>query len=145
MKEQRTDPVGDSLRRIPGEVRKFVEKRLELFLIEVSEKGAGLLAETTARIVGGAMLGLGCFMGLLALAIYIGELLGSASLGLITVGFPLILFGWIVMSMKTKGLVRSIRDHYLTNLVDTLAPLDDGTDKPKLPLPHQEAGSGKKR
>ena len=105
----------DLVGRLAGEVRRFLDQRLELFKAELREevahtvRGAGLMAGAAVAA------SVAVFFLLLALGLWIGELVGSAPGGLAIVGGALVLLaaalGLLAMrSLKRRRLVRDAVD-----------------------------------
>jgi uncharacterized membrane protein YqjE len=108
-----TDSPGllDLAVQLAGEVRRFIDQRLELFKAELKEevaltvKSAGVLAAGT---VGASV---GTLFLLLALGVWIGDLMGSRPAGLAAVGGGLALVGgglvfFAARNLKRRRLVR---------------------------------------
>jgi uncharacterized membrane protein YqjE len=105
----------DLAARLAGEVRRFVDQRLELFKAEIKEeaahtvKGFGLLA-------GGAVAAsVGVVLLLVAAGLWVGDLVGSTSGGLAIVGGALAVVGGglallAMRSLKRRRLVRDTVD-----------------------------------
>lgn len=99
-----SDKLLERIRRMPHDVRQFVEKRLELFMIESGEKLANTLATFASTVVTGIVTMLGLFFLLLALAFYIGEVLGSTAAGFAIVG-TLVLVTALVIHLLAPSLI----------------------------------------
>jgi uncharacterized membrane protein YqjE len=81
-----SDNLVDKLRRLPQDLRNFVEKRLELFLIETGEKMANMLARLASSLVTLLFTTLGFVFMLVSLALFIGDVIGTAAGGFAIVG-----------------------------------------------------------
>lgn len=103
-KEKGTDQLGQRLRRISADLKLYIEKRIELMMLNTGEYISGWMAASVQRTTG-ALLILGglCFL-LVALAIYLGDLLDSESLGYVIVSLPLLIAGLLFIYLKPRKL-----------------------------------------
>lgn len=99
-KTENNDRLGQRLHRISADIKLYIEKRLELVMLNAGEYISGWMAASVQRTAGVLLLlGGVCFL-LVALAIYLGDLLGSESLGYVLVSLPLLLFGLLFVYLK---------------------------------------------
>lgn len=80
-------------RRIAEDLRSYVEKRLELFVLTLLERVTFILADTLQRIIGILLLAGGLLFAWFALSFFLSEWLGSHALGFLVGSLPLILAG----------------------------------------------------
>lgn len=109
-KNKNTDQLGQRLRTISADLKLYFEKRIELVMLNAGQYISGWMAASLQRATG-ALLLLGgvCFL-LVALAIYLGNLLESESLGYVLVSLPLLLAGLLFMYLKPRGLFEHLQD-----------------------------------
>lgn len=110
MSNANRNDLGERLQRLPADIRRIIEKRVELLGIELAEQFSGFFATIFYRIQGLLMVGMGIFLLIVALALYLGVLLGSTSLGFVIASVPVLLIGIIFMSMKPKAWVKKTRE-----------------------------------
>ncbi len=91
------------------EVRLYVEKRIELFSIEVAEKVSLLVAHSVQKLVGVLILAGAIFFLWFAVGFLISDLVGNHSLGFFLSSIPLFLFGFILSKHKSKKLTEKIQ------------------------------------
>lgn len=119
-KEKSSDKMGEHLRRITADLKLYIEKRLELMMLNTGEYVSGWIAASVQR-VGGALILLGGIGFLLfALAIYLGELLGSESLGYVLVSLPLLVIGMLFISLKPKGLFERLQQNFEAEVIKVI-------------------------
>lgn len=118
--EKVTDQMGQKLRSITSDIKRYVETRLELMLLHSGEHFSRWIAISVQRTAG-AMLLLGgvCFL-LVALAIYLGSLLGSNSLGFMIVSIPLLIFGILFMYLKPKSLLEGLQERFEAEVIEAI-------------------------
>jgi len=120
----------DRIRRLPHDMRQYVEKRLELFMIESGEKLANVLAKSSSALVTGLIALMGVLFLLLALAFFLGELLGSMALGFSIVAGLLFTIALIVYLIAPEAIEEKVRQRIANQFMNTANPgsPDDGSD-----------------
>ncbi|TYP95512.1 hypothetical protein LX73_0819 [Fodinibius salinus] len=103
-KSKNSDKLGQRLQRISADIKLYIEKRLELVMLNAGEYISGWMAASVQRTAGVLLLlGGVCFL-LVALAIYLGDLLGSESLGFVLVSLPLLFSGLLFVYLKPEAM-----------------------------------------
>lgn len=92
-------------RKVPGDVKLLVEKRMELWALNIGELITGLLAESIYRLTGVVMLAVSGLLLLIALASFVGELVGNESLGYVIVAAPFLLLGLLFANKRPRFIV----------------------------------------
>ncbi len=119
-KEKSSNKMGEHLRRITADLKLYIEKRLELMMLNTGEYVSGWIAASVQR-VGGALILLGGISFLLfALAIYLGELLGSESLGYVLVSLPLLVIGMLFITLKPKRLFERLQQNFESEVIKVI-------------------------
>lgn len=128
-KEKHTDQLGQRLKTISADLKLYFEKRIELVMLNAGEYLSGWMAASIQRATG-ALLLLGgiCFL-LVALAIYLGELLNSESLGYVLVSLPLLLIGLLFMSLKPNAVFEQLQHTFEAEVIKAIE--QDGKSKQK--------------
>jgi len=100
MSEKNTDQLGKRFRTITGDLKLYIEKRIELLLLNIGEQYSQWMAESIQKLTGIFLL-FGAFVFILvAIAIYLGELLGRPGLGYVIVSLPLFITGLFFFYLK---------------------------------------------
>ena len=134
MSEKQTDQLGKRFKTITGDLKLYVEKRIELLLLNVGEQYSQWMAESIQRVAG-IFLVFGAFVFLLvAVAIYLGELLDSPSLGYVIVSAPLLVAGLLFYYLKPRSLAENLQQHFETELLKALTQNGE-SEKETLNLP----------
>jgi uncharacterized membrane protein YqjE len=84
---------GDLLSRLAADLRRLLDQKLALLKLELSEELAALARRSVLLVAGGAVAVLGVFLLVIALAIWLGEAMGSLPGGFAVVGVVLALGG----------------------------------------------------
>jgi len=144
MNTKQEDRIGRRLKEISGDIRLYVEKRIELLLLNIGEHFSSVVAESIHRTAGLTLVGGGVLFLLVALAIYLGQLLGSPSLGYILVSLPLLIAGLLFVYLRPKSMLSAIKHYFEKEFIKAISL--DGKEKPEqLNLPeHKEEQSSPK-
>lgn len=115
------DTFQDAVKRLPGEVRLMLEKRLELMALDISESVSVILSRLIFVIFGGITLGIAALFTMMGLSYYIGELLGSTALGYLVTALPLLLIGVLLFNKKPRILYESTKRWMLHQFIDLIS------------------------
>lgn len=108
LREPRAEPLdtGRSLfgliEELLGKTTRLLDQKLTLLRLEVEESVATLLRHVAVLVAGAVLTGLGLVLASIALALWIGNLLGSAPAGFAIVGGALLLIGVVVVGVRLK-------------------------------------------
>jgi hypothetical protein len=119
-REKKQDQLGQRLRTISADLKLYFEKRLELIMLNTGEYVSGWMATSVLKVAGALLLLVGiCFL-LVALAIYLGKLLGSESLGYVLVSLPLLIAGLLFIYLKPKGVFDELQQHFEAEVIKAI-------------------------
>ena len=114
------DQFGKRLRSITSDLKLYLEKRIELTVLNIGEAISGIMAASVQRGIGVfLLLGGLCFL-LFALAIYLGDLLDSRSLGYVIVSLPLLLVGGLFMYLKPKSVFKQLQHRFEDEVIKSI-------------------------
>jgi uncharacterized membrane protein YqjE len=114
------DQLGDRVKQISTELREYLETRIDLLVLSVSDKVTQWIGHSFQRILGYSILGLGMMFALIGLAIYLGDLIDNEALGYVIVAAPLLLLGMIFAFSKPMGLAKSIQRQFMSEILKSL-------------------------
>ncbi len=97
------------LKGLTNDVRRYIEKRFELFALTLGEQVSFILADSMQRLIGVLMLACGLLIAWFALSFYISDLVDSRSLGFLLSSLPLILAGLVFLKIKPNSITRAIQ------------------------------------
>lgn len=124
MTEEKTNKEESPNASITEEVRSYVEKRFQLFVLTVTERVSHIIAHSLQRLMGMILLGFALYFVFLALGFYIGELLGNYSYGFAIVSLPFLLIGFVLLKRKSKRITEKIQADIIEKMI-----LDIGESK----------------
>ncbi|MDZ7682064.1 MAG: hypothetical protein U5J63_10235 [Fodinibius sp.] len=131
MKKSKKDQLGQRLRTISADLKLYFEKRMELVMLNAGEYVSGWMAASVQRAAGALfLLGGLCFLSV-ALAIYLGNLLGSESLGYVLVSLPLLVAGGLFSYLKPRSVFEKLQ-HSFENEVIKAIEQDVSAEKKKI-------------
>lgn len=120
MSEKNSDQLGKRFRTITGDLKLYIEKRIELLLLNIGEQYSQWMAESIQKLTGIFLL-FGAFVFILvAVAIYLGELLGWPGLGYVIVSIPLFVTGLFFFYLKPRSLAENLQQHFESELIKAL-------------------------
>ncbi|NGP76061.1 hypothetical protein G3570_05430 [Balneolaceae bacterium YR4-1] len=120
MSEKNSDQLGKRFRTITGDLKLYIEKRIELLLLNIGEQYSQWMAESIQKLTGIFLL-FGAFVFVLvAVAIYLGELLGWPGLGYVIVSIPLFVTGLFFFYLKPRSLAENLQQHFESELIKAL-------------------------
>ncbi|MDX1637891.1 MAG: phage holin family protein [Balneolaceae bacterium] len=105
------------LKAISSDLKMYVEKRVELLLLNIGEQFARIMAESVQKVTGLLLLSGAVIFLLVALAIYLGTLLDSESLGYVLVSVPLVIIGLLFYYLKPRGMVKQLQNHFEREII----------------------------
>lgn len=128
MPDKETDQLGQRLKTISVDLRLYVEKRIELLLLNVSEKLSRWMAESIYKLIGVFLLVTAFLFALVALAIFLGDVLDSRSLGYVAVTVLLLISGGLFYLLKPRGMLEKLENYFETEFMEVLS-LDGEQEK----------------
>lgn len=124
------DQLGKRLRGITSDLKLYFEKRIELTMLNIGEVISGLMAASVLRGIGVfLLLGGICFL-LFALAIYLGDLLDSRSVGYVLVSIPLLSVGGLFLFLKPQSIFDQLQHRFENEVIKTIEQNGESKDNP---------------
>lgn len=121
MNSNESDQLGRRLKAISGDIKLYIEKRVELLLLDVGEHFSRMMAESVHKIAGIILLAGASIFLLVALALYLGDLLNNESLGYVLVSIPLLFLGILFVYLKPKSMLERIRNQFEKGIVRAIS------------------------
>ncbi len=124
---------------IGKDFKTYVENRIQLVMISVTEQVSYLFADSLQKIIGIASMAIGFLFVWFALAYYLSELFNSLALGFLVAAIPLLLFGYIFSKVGYKPLVKKFQHDMLNKMSESFDvlpenPKEKGISKKKKEL-----------
>lgn len=109
---------GTTKKSMTGEVRQYVEKRLELFSLSIAEQVTRILAESFQKVLGLFILSFALFFFWFAVGFWVGELIGSLSAGFAISAVPLFLVGFFLLKKTSRSLTEKVQSELISKVID---------------------------
>lgn len=108
------------LREITVELKLFVEKRIQLMMLNIGEHFSGLIASASQILSGAIILFLGvCFL-LVALAIFLSNLLEIQGIGYVIVAALLFIIGFCFLFFKPMGVFKKLQRRLEAEVIEVV-------------------------
>lgn len=134
-----TDPASDRLKQLPSDVKRILEKRLALFLLELGERLGGLSGKAVSVALVLLLVGFGILFILIALALFIGTVLRNPAGGYALVGVFLFVGAFFTWLTLPGAIERRVRRQVIDALLETEPkpdnPSTDAIDPARSPNP----------
>lgn len=118
------DDLGKRIKHITHELKEYVEKRMELTILNITGEITYWVGRSIQSLVGYSILTLGLVFALIALSIFLGDLIGEEWAGFAIVSAPILIAGLILVIAKPKSLVKKFQDQMLDELLTSLDKRD---------------------
>lgn len=112
------DHLLDRIKKLPGEIRLLIEKRIELYMIEFGEKFSQGFAKAVAAIVSILVFGVAIIFGLFALAYFIGDLLDSYASGFAVVTALLLVISLVLYLLSPELIEEKVHERIASVFLD---------------------------
>lgn len=119
MREGPAEKIGQRLKTITADLKRYIEKNIELLTLKAGEKIAGIAAQSVQRVAGAIFIFGALVFLLVALALFLGRLLGSLSLGFLIVSVPFLVCGYLLVNLKPRSLTRKLQTEFEKEFFDT--------------------------
>lgn len=119
------DIIGNRLKTIKQDLQDYIETRITLKAIDIGEKISYLIGQSIQQLIAYTILIIGLLFALVALALFVGDLLNNTALGYLIVSAPFILTGLFLVLVKPKKIALNIQDKIMEELLENLEDKSD--------------------
>lgn len=110
------DSISERLKRLPSEVRIIVEKRIELAMLDVGEKLSATSGKAVTSLLLLLVVGFAFLFLLIALAIFLGDVLRNPASGFMLVAVFLFITAFFAWRLLPNLIERKVKN----SLLDTI-------------------------
>ncbi len=114
------DQLSDKLKDLSTDLRQYIETRLEILVLDISEHVTKWVSISIQKWLGILLLASGVQLAMIALGIYLGELMDSYSIGFLIVSVPLLLLGLIFSFTGVEGLAKGIQKKFMEGVIKSM-------------------------
>lgn len=108
----------NNLKNFINELKEYVDNRIELILLTVSEKLSEIIAESVQQIVVVLFYVIALILALFGLSYYMGEVVGNTALGFVIVSASILLIGIIIQIIKPTCLSNKIKKQLANKIIE---------------------------
>lgn len=119
------DHIIDRIKKLPAEIRLLIEKRIELYIIEFGEKLSQSASKAIAGLISGLVFAIAIIFGLIALSLFIGDMLESYAAGFGVVTVLLFVLALVVYLLSPDLIENRIRDSIARSFLESDAKRTD--------------------
>lgn len=112
-----TDPLSDRLKRLPTDLKLILEKRFDLFVLELGERIGATAGKLVVAILMVILMAFGILFVLLALAMFLGSVLRNPAGGYALVGVFLFVFAFFCWLLLPGLIERKVRRRVVETLI----------------------------
>lgn len=113
------DHIIDRIKKLPAEIRLLIEKRIELYTIEFGDKLSRSASKAIAGLISGLVFTIALIFGLVALSLFIGDLLQSYAAGFGVVTVLLFVLALVVYLLSPDLIEHRIRDSIARSFLES--------------------------
>ncbi|MBO6792383.1 MAG: phage holin family protein [Balneolaceae bacterium] len=114
------DQLNSRLKQITNELKQYFEARIDLLVLNIGENITGWLGSSIQKLIGFVVLGVGGLFGLIALAIWLGDVIGNEAMGYLVVAFPLMLIGALLAFAKPGKIAHGIQNQFMDGILKSI-------------------------
>lgn len=116
---------------LKDEIHEYVEKRVELIVLTISDQISMMIAHSLQRFIGFLILVFGMLFIWFAIGYSIGEIIGSIGGGFAISALPLFIFGYIFIKRKSKRLTEKIQAGLMSKVLENFDNEEDNESEEK--------------
>ena len=124
----KNDMLGQRLTALKNDLKTYLEKRVQLLYFDVSEELSRQVSVSAHRMAGGILLGVSLLFLMVALAIYLSDVLGYRWAGYVAVALPLLIAGLFFVNNRPKSFTSAIRKRILNQML-LYVPAEENVDE----------------
>ncbi len=111
------DSISERLKRLPRDIRKIVEKRIELAMLDVSDKLSTTSSKAVTALLLLLVLSLGFLFLFVAIALFLGDVLRNPAGGFMLVAVFLFIFAFFSWRLLPNVIERKVKNTLLATLL----------------------------
>lgn len=106
--------------KITSDIREYVEKRVQLLTLTITEQVSRIMAESFQKVLGMFILSFALFFLWFAVGFLIAEIIGSFSAGFAIASLPLFVVGFIFLKSKSKSITEKVQAQLMASILDDI-------------------------
>lgn len=126
---EKSSDIGEKSTKLTAEIRRYIEKRIELLTLSIVEKVSHIMAESFQRVLGLFVMSFALFFLWFSVGFLLAELIGSISAGFAIASIPLFIIGYILMTSKSKRVTEKVQAQLIRRVLEDLEKDQDKEPK----------------
>lgn len=115
-----TGENSEDLKDVVAELRLYVEKRIELISLTISEQVSLIAAQSFQQLIGILLIAAGIFFLWFGVGYLVGDLVNNTGLGFVIASLPVLLFGFIFLKQKSSNITQSIQAELISKVMENV-------------------------
>jgi hypothetical protein len=130
MRDEESRQKKESIRNISNEIKLYIEKRIELLILDVGEEFSKIAARSIYQSLGIVITAVAFILALFSLALFLGNLLHNESLGFLLTSIPVFIIGILFLILRPRKLLYKVSDRIFDMILQSYNNMS-GKEKPK--------------
>ncbi|MBO6536160.1 MAG: phage holin family protein [Balneolaceae bacterium] len=136
------DQLNARLKQITNELKQYFEARIDLMVLNIGENITAWLGSSIQKLIGFIILGFGGLFGMIALAIWLGDIIGNEAIGYLIVAIPLLITGALLSFAKPGKIARGIQNQFMDGIIKSIDNKQEQTQEQLPPAKSIELTKG---
>ncbi len=117
---QDSDEHTEKLKSITAELRQYVEKRIELASLTISEQVSLVASQSLQQLIGILLIAAGAFFLWFGVAFLVGDLIDNTGLGFVIASLPVLIFGYVFLNRKSSKMTERIQAELMRKVMESV-------------------------
>ncbi len=113
-----TRKIGDDVQHLTSEVKKYAENKVKLAILNIGERLSKTIADSAGKMVAGVCVGVAFLYLLVALALFVGNILHNMVLGFVVASGPGLLAGLFIYLLVPGKITRKMQDKLVEKVIN---------------------------
>lgn len=112
--------IGNDVRHFTSEMKKYAENKVKLAILNAGERLSRAIADSTGKIAALLLLGIAFLYLLVALALFVGNILHNLVLGFVVASGPGLIAGLFIFILAPSKIARKMQDKIVEQVVNDI-------------------------
>jgi uncharacterized membrane protein len=117
---QDSEEHNEEHKNLVAELRLYVEKRIELISLTISEQVSLIAAQSLQKLIGILLIAAGVFFLWFGVGFLVGDLVDNTGLGFVIASLPILIFGFIFLKQKSTKITENIQSELIHKVMESV-------------------------
>ena len=117
---QDSEEHNEEHKNIVAELRLYVEKRIELISLTISEQVSLIAAQSLQKLIGILLIAAGVFFLWFGVGFLVGDLVDNTGIGFVIASLPVLIFGFIFLKQKSTKITENIQSELIHKVMESV-------------------------